>query len=113
MGFVDPPEMSAEPDYDGDFDYEDAARERELMLDDLADYNEGFSRFNDKIVPLRELAETAQVGFSIIFIHPDHVVHKRCSYDAYVVAPRFGFAFQTKPTSSSCLIRSGFNFPRL
>jgi hypothetical protein len=32
MGFVDPPEMPAEPDYGGDFDYEDAARERELML---------------------------------------------------------------------------------
>ncbi len=36
MGFVDPPEMPAEPDYDGGFDYEDDARERELMLDDLA-----------------------------------------------------------------------------
>ena len=23
MGFVDPPEMPAEPDYDGDFDYEE------------------------------------------------------------------------------------------
>ncbi len=44
MGFVDPPEMSAEPDYDGDYDYEESARERELMLDDLADYNEDFSR---------------------------------------------------------------------
>ena len=48
MGFVDPPEMSAEPDYDGDFDYEDDARERELMLDDLADYNDDFSRSNDE-----------------------------------------------------------------
>ena len=47
MGFVDPPEMPAEPDYDGDFDYEDDARERELMLDDLADYNEDFSRSNE------------------------------------------------------------------
>ena len=48
MGFVDPPEMPAEPDYDGDFDYEDAARERELMLDDLADCNDDFSRSNDE-----------------------------------------------------------------
>ena len=48
MGFVDPPEISAEPDYDGDSDYEDDARERELMLDDLADYNEDFSRSNDE-----------------------------------------------------------------
>ena len=48
MGFVDPPEMPAEPDYDGDFDYEESARERELMLDDLADYNEDFSRSNDE-----------------------------------------------------------------
>jgi hypothetical protein len=48
MGFVDPPEMPAEPDYDGDFDYEDAARERELMLDDLAYDNDDFSRSNDE-----------------------------------------------------------------
>ena len=48
MGFVDPPETSAEPDYDGDYDYEESARERELMLDDLADYNEDFSRSNDE-----------------------------------------------------------------
>ena len=41
---VYPPETFAEPDYDGDFDFEDAARERELMLDDLADYNDDFSR---------------------------------------------------------------------
>lgn len=48
MGFVDPPEISAEPDYDGDSDYEDDASERELMLDDLADDNEDFSRSNDE-----------------------------------------------------------------
>jgi hypothetical protein len=48
MGFVDPPEMPAEPDYDGDYDYKDDARERELMLDDLADYNDDFSRSNDE-----------------------------------------------------------------
>jgi hypothetical protein len=48
MGFVDPPEMPAEPDYDGDYDYEESARERELMLDDLADYNDDFSRSNDE-----------------------------------------------------------------
>ncbi len=48
MGFVYPPEMHAEPDYDGDYDYEESARERELMLDDLADYNEDFSRSNDE-----------------------------------------------------------------
>ena len=48
MGFVDPPETCAEPDYDGDYDYEESARERELMLDDLADYNEDFSRSNDE-----------------------------------------------------------------
>ena len=48
MGFVDPPEMPAEPDYDGDFDYEDDACERELMLDDLADYNDDFFRSNDE-----------------------------------------------------------------
>jgi len=48
MGFVYPPETFAEPDYDGDSDYEDDARERELMLDDLADYNEDFSRSNDE-----------------------------------------------------------------
>jgi hypothetical protein len=48
MGFVYPPETYAEPDYDGDFDYEDDARERELMLDDLADYNDDFSRSNDE-----------------------------------------------------------------
>ena len=47
MGFVDPPEMSP-PTYDCDFDYEDAARERELMLDGLADYNDDFSRSNDE-----------------------------------------------------------------
>ena len=28
--------MPAEPDYDGDCDYEDDARERELLMDDLA-----------------------------------------------------------------------------
>lgn len=48
MGFVNPPEMPAEPDYDSDFDYEDDTRERELMLDDLAAYNEDFSRSNDE-----------------------------------------------------------------
>ncbi len=48
MGFVDPPEMPAKPNYDGAFEYEDAARERELMLDDLADDNEDFSRSNDE-----------------------------------------------------------------
>jgi len=48
MRFVYPPEMPAEPDYDGDYDYEDDARERELMLDDLADYNDDFSRSNDE-----------------------------------------------------------------
>ena len=41
-------ETHAEPDYDGDSDYEDAARERELMLDDLATYNDDFSRSNDE-----------------------------------------------------------------
>lgn len=48
MGFVYPPETFAEPDYDGDYDYEESARERELMLDDLADYNDDFSRSNDE-----------------------------------------------------------------
>lgn len=48
MGFVYPPETYAEPDYDDDSDYEDDARERELMLDDLADYNDDFSRSNDE-----------------------------------------------------------------
>jgi hypothetical protein len=47
-GFVYPPEMPAEPDYDGDFDYEESARERELILDDLADDNEDFTRSNDE-----------------------------------------------------------------
>lgn len=49
MGFVYPPETYAGPDYDGDSDYEDAARERELMLADLADYNDDFSRSNDEV----------------------------------------------------------------
>jgi hypothetical protein len=48
MGFVYPPETCAEPDYDGDSDYEESARERELVLDDLADYNDDFSRSNDE-----------------------------------------------------------------
>lgn len=48
MGFVDPPETSAEPNYDGDFDYEDDARERELMVADLADSNEDFTRSDEK-----------------------------------------------------------------
>jgi hypothetical protein len=30
-----PPETCAEPDNDGDYDYEESARERKLMLDDL------------------------------------------------------------------------------
>jgi hypothetical protein len=47
MGFVYPPEMPAEPDYDGDCDYEDDARERELMLDDLADDNDGSFKPNN------------------------------------------------------------------
>lgn len=41
MGFVDPPEMPCEPDYDGD--YEDDTREREPMLEDLADDNDDSS----------------------------------------------------------------------
>jgi hypothetical protein len=39
-----PPEIPAEPDYDGDFDYEDQASERELLMDDLADDNDDFAR---------------------------------------------------------------------
>lgn len=48
MGFVYPPEMPAEPDYDGDYDYEDEARERELLMDDLADDNDDFARSDDE-----------------------------------------------------------------
>jgi hypothetical protein len=44
MGFVYPPEMPAELDYDGDYDYEDAARERELLMAELAAYNDDFTR---------------------------------------------------------------------
>jgi hypothetical protein len=48
MGFVYPPEMSAEPDYDGDSDYENDARERELLMDDLASDNDDFARSDDE-----------------------------------------------------------------
>jgi hypothetical protein len=48
MGFVDPPEMPAEPEYDGDFDYEDAARERELLMDDLASDADDFTRSDEE-----------------------------------------------------------------
>jgi hypothetical protein len=48
MGFVDPPETYAEPDYGGDHDYEEDARERELLMDEIADYNDDFSRSNDE-----------------------------------------------------------------
>ena len=47
MGFVDPPEMLAEPDYDGDCDYEDSAREHELLLNDFASDNEDFTRSDE------------------------------------------------------------------
>jgi hypothetical protein len=48
MGFVAPPEMPAEPEYDGDFDYEDAARERELLMDDLASDADDFTRSDEE-----------------------------------------------------------------
>ncbi len=48
MGFVYPPEMSAEPDYVGDYDFEEDARERELLMDDLADDNDDFARSDDE-----------------------------------------------------------------
>jgi hypothetical protein len=44
MGFVDPPEMLAEPEYESDYDFEEDARERELLMDDLADDNDDFAR---------------------------------------------------------------------
>lgn len=45
--FVDPPEMPTDPDYDGDFDYEDDARERELLMDELAAYNDDSTRSDE------------------------------------------------------------------
>jgi hypothetical protein len=44
MGFVYPPETLAEPDYESDYDFEEDARERELLMDDLADDNDDFAR---------------------------------------------------------------------
>lgn len=46
MGY-EPPEMPAEPDYDGDYDYEEDSRERELLMDDLADDNDDFARSDE------------------------------------------------------------------
>jgi hypothetical protein len=47
MGFVDPPEMLAEPEYESDYDFEEDARERELLMDDLADDNDDFARSDE------------------------------------------------------------------
>ena len=44
MDFTDPPEFLSEPDYGDDFDYEEDAREHELLMDDLADDNDDFAR---------------------------------------------------------------------
>ena len=48
MDFIDPPEFLDEPGYDSDFDYEDDARERELLMDDLADDNDDFARSEEE-----------------------------------------------------------------
>jgi hypothetical protein len=47
MGFVYPPEMLAEPEYESDYDFEEDARERELLMDDLADDNDDFARSDE------------------------------------------------------------------
>lgn len=44
MGFDYPPEILAEPEYESDYDFEQDARERELLMDDLADDNDDFAR---------------------------------------------------------------------
>ncbi len=46
MGFVYPPEMPADPNYDGEYDYADDARELELLMDDLASDTGDFTRSN-------------------------------------------------------------------
>jgi hypothetical protein len=46
LGFVYPPEMHAEPDFDFDDDNE-VARERELLLDDLASDADDFTRSDE------------------------------------------------------------------
>ena len=43
----DPPEMPAEPEYDGDYDIEEYECERELLMDDLADDNDDFARSDE------------------------------------------------------------------
>lgn len=48
MGFVDPPEMLAEPEYESDYDFEEDAREHELLMDDLADDNDDFARSDEE-----------------------------------------------------------------
>ena len=47
MGLVYPPEMPAEPNYDGDYDSEDDARERELLYHDLASDNDDYTRSDE------------------------------------------------------------------
>jgi len=46
LGFVYPPEMPAEPDFDFDDDNE-YARERELLMEDLASDNDDFARSDE------------------------------------------------------------------
>jgi hypothetical protein len=46
LGFVYPPEMPAEPDFDFDDDHE-SARERELLMEDLASDNDDFARSDE------------------------------------------------------------------
>jgi hypothetical protein len=47
MGLVYPPEMPAEANYDGDYDSEDDARERELLYHDLASDNDDYTRSDE------------------------------------------------------------------
>jgi hypothetical protein len=46
LGFVYPPEMPAEPDFDFD-DNNESARERELLMEDLASDNDDFARSDE------------------------------------------------------------------